>query len=550
MTIMHLGELVDANWNSYERKRFLKDDPKTKTDSFDPESFKHDGFEDRKRYLETYVPALAEAERLETELTNFTPPRLSAINNSPYQALVIRYGLLRILIRQPDFEMEKDTLLESVQNWQREIIDEFEADDFEGTDELLHLSQAAIDHGNDIDDSELHMIYRYMEFHNRAQTWKHKYYTWEDMFERLSTLDRFPKVSRSEKPEHAIDTIEKGLWSLQEQALVYEIVDEERGDVVGIPEEYTDHVADWLCYEMSDENYLTMLDTLAPFDRQSLLVEATDIFGIDKKNHGRNEKRRENIVEAGVYPSDLFKAVVSKEDLKDVVDRFGLDAHKQKKDQMIEKTIEYFEQSQRAVEPEASRVDLFMEFYDEIADGHVDEIPPQLQGLVDESDQSKKLEILFEEATAEIFREVFNLKGTELLGQQASGTVADGEIEQNGKWLLWDNKRRSGMFKLGSTTRSKIKNYIDTKNQQHDVQWFLIIAPDFAASAEENANLMEKHLDGVDIRLARATDFQELARFWQDSFDGTSKEFPLSMFNGSDVLQIETLTRALKREFS
>lgn len=547
---MQLGELVDANWNSYEQKRFLKDDPKTKTDSFDPESFKHDGFDDRETYLKTYVPALADETRLEAELTNFTPPRLGSINNSPYQALVIRYALLQTLIRQPDFEMEKEVLLETVQRWQREIIDSFDEGAFDETDELLHLSQAAVDHGNDVDDSELHMIYRYMEFHNRAQNWKHEYYTWQDVFERLATLDRFPKVSRSEKPEHALDTIEKGLWSLQEQALVYEIVDEERGDVVGIPDEYTDFVADWLCYEMSDENYLTMLETLAPFDNQSVLVEAAATFGIDKKNHGRNQKRRENIVDAGVYPSDLFDAVVTKQDLKDIVDRFGLDAHKQKEAEMIEKTIEYFEQSQRGVEPEASRVDLFLEFYDEIADGHVDEIPPQLQGLVDEPDQSKKLEILFEEATAEIFREIFNLEGTELLGQGASGTVADGEIEQDGKWLLWDNKRRTGKFKLGSNTRSKIKNYIDTKSKQHDVEWFLIIAPEFTSTAEENANLMEKHLDGVDIRLARAGDFQELARFWQESFSETNKEFPLSMFNGSDMLQIDTLTRALERDFS
>lgn len=547
---MELAELVDADWSSYERKRFLKDDSKTKIDGFDPESFKHDGFEDREKYLETYVPALANEERLHAELTNFTPPRLGAINGSPYQALVIRYGLLQTLIRQPEFEMEKEPLLECVQNWQREIIDGIEDGDFDEGDELLHLAQAAVDHGNDIDDSELHMIYRYMEFHNRAQEWKHEYYTWQDVFERLSALGRFPKVSRSEKPEHAIDTIEKGLWSLQEQALVYEVVDEELGDVVGIPDDYTEFIADWLCYEMSDENYLTMLNTLEPFDRQSLLVEAADTFEIDRKNHGRNEKRRENIAEEGVYPSDLFEAVVPKDDLKAIVDRFGLDAHKQKRDEMIEATIAYFEQSQRGIEDETSRVGLFLEFYDEIADGHVEEIPPQLQGLVDESNQSKKLEILFEEATAEIFRDVFNLDGTNLLGQQASGTVADGEIEQDGRWLLWDNKRRSGEFKLGSTTRSKIKNYIDTKNQQHDVQWFLIIAPGFTESAEENADLMEKHLDGVDIRLARATDFQELARFWQESFGDTNKEFPLSMFNGSNILEIDTLTRALEREFS
>jgi hypothetical protein len=547
---MHLHELFDADWNSYERKRFVKDDPKTKTDSFDPESFKHDGFDDRETYLESHVPALAEEERLAAELTNFTPPRLRDINTSPYQALVIRYAILQTLIRQPNFDMRKQDLLDTVQEWQVDIIDEYEEGDFDQTDQLLHLSQAAVEHDNDIDDSELNLIYQFMEFHNHAQDWKHEYYTWEDVFRRLSTVDRFPKVSRSEKPEHAIDTIEKGLWSLQEQAIVYEIVDHERGEVVGIPEDYTEFIAEWLCYEMSDDNYLTMLEALEPFDRQGLLIEVSETFGIDRKNHGRNEKRRENIVAEGVYPTDLFEVVLTKEDLKAVVDRFGLDAHKRKRDEMVEATIDYFEQSQRGVEPEANKVDLFLEFYDEIADGKVDEIPPQLQGLVDEPDQSKKLEILFEEATAELFREIFTLDGTELLGQGASGTVADGEIEQDGKWLLWDNKRRSGEFNLGSTTRSKIKNYIDTKNQQHDVHWFVIIAPEFANSASEDANLMEKNLGGIDIRLVRANDFQSLARFWKDEFGDTSTEFPLSMFNGSDLLNIDTLTRAVEREFS
>lgn len=53
---MELEELIDQEWKSYERKRFTKDVTKSKTDGFDPEQFKHDGFDDREKYLETYVP--------------------------------------------------------------------------------------------------------------------------------------------------------------------------------------------------------------------------------------------------------------------------------------------------------------------------------------------------------------------------------------------------------------------------------------------------------------------------------------------------------------
>lgn len=546
---MELQDLTEKNWNSYERKRFLKDDTKSKTETFDPESFKHDGFEDEEKYRETYVPALADEQRLNLELNDFTPPRLDSLNNSPYQALAIRYGILRTLIQQRDYNMEKSALLEEVQSWQRKIIEDYTEKDFSDNDDLLHLAKAAVNYRSDVDDSELHMVYSYFELHNRAQGQKDEYYTWLDFFKRLSAIDRFPKVSRSEKPAHALDTIEKGLWSLQEQAIVYEINSAEKKELVGIPEDYVDFIRDWLYYEMSEENFRQMLETLEPFDRQKILIDARNRFGIDSKTQGLNEKRRESIVKAGVFPSELLREVLTKDDLKQIVDKYGLNAHKQKTDEMIEATIEYFEQSQKSIDKSDPDVDLYLECFEDISDGNVQRIPPQLQEIVDKENPSRKMDILFEEATAEIFEKGFNLEGTNLLGQKASGIVADGEIEQDGKWLLWDNKRRVGKFKLGSGTQSKIKNYIDTKSNQHNVEWFLIIAPDFTERAKINANQLEKQL-GIDIRLVKSADFKRLATFWRDSYDKESQELPLSVFYGSDVLNLDVTKEALKRNFS
>lgn len=545
---MELKDLFDRKWNHREENRFLNDDTKASTDNFDPEAFKHEGFDDRETYVETFVPALADEQRLEQELNDFTPPRLKSINNSHYQALVIRYGILRTLIRQPYFQMEKSELLNSVKSWQQEIIEEFEEGDFTD-DNLLYLAKAAIDYQNDIDDSELHMVFQYFTIRNQDKEWKHEQVTWLDFFHRLSSIDRFPKVSRSEKPSHAIDTIKKGLWSLQEQALVYEIVDPEEGSLVGIPEDYVDHIRDWLYYEMSDGNYLSMLEELSVFDHQDTLIEARELFGIDTPTKGRNDKRRESIVEAGVFPSDLFDNVVEKEELKDIVDEYGLDAHKRRTQEMIEATIEYFEQSQSVVDDGEPTVELYLKCYDDIADGNVDRVPPQLQGVVEDENQSEKMDILFEQATAEIFAEIFNLDGTKLLGQTSSGTVADGEVEQDGQWLLWDNKRRSGPFKLSANTRSTIKSYIDRKNQQHEVEWFLIIAPEFSSSAEDQAIKLEMDV-GVDIRLMRAADFQRLANIWEGKFASDDRELPLSIFNGSKSLDLDIVEDTLEAQFS
>ena len=546
---MKLRDLFDKRWKKWEKQRFLNDDTKSLTENFDPESFKHDGFEDRETYIETYAPALSEQSRLSAEVNDFTPPRLKSINNSPYQALVIRYGILRMLIQQPDYSQEKSSLLEDVQAWQRKLIEDFSAEDVSEDDDILHLAKAAIDYRNDIDDSELHMIYSYFELHNRSCDRKHDYYTWLDFFKRLSSIDRFPKVSRSEKPEHALDTIEKGLWSLQEQAIVYEISDADNEDIVGIPEDYAEYVRDWLYYEMSEGNYLKMLEELEPFESQSNLVGARDTFGVDTPTEGLNQKRRESLVKAGVFPSELLAEVLDKSELKDVVDEYGLDAHKTKTDEMIHHTIEYFEQSQKVVEKGEPEVDLYLKCYEEISDGNIDRVPPQLQTVIDEDDQSAKLDILFEKATAEVCEEIFSLEGTNRLGQGASGIVADGEIEQNGKWLLWDNKRRAGEFRLDSNTQSKIKNYIDTKKQQHDVEWFLTIAPEFSETARKNAAKLEMQV-GIDVRLVRATDFKQLATFWRDEIGKDGQELPLSIFYGSGTLNLDVVKDGLETQFS
>lgn len=545
---MKLESLCEQTWKKWERDRFLKADTKTKTERFDPEDFKHDGFEDRDAYRETHVSGLADPERLTAELKTFKPPRLSAINDSPYQALVLRYGILRTLIQQPGYQMEKDRLLDAVQTWQQSLLETYRDAEFDD-DNLLYLAKAAVQYQMDIDGSELNMVKSYCEVRNREVEWKHEELTWLDFFERLASIDRFPKVSRSDKPSHAIDTIEKGLWSLQEQALVYEIAEDDRGDVVGIPEEYIEHIREWLAYEMSQDNFLTMLDTLDVFDKQSVLIAASDTFGIEKKNHGKNQKRRENIVEAGVYPSDLLREVVSKDELKEIVDQYGLDAHKRKTDDMITKTIEYFEKSQKDVDEGEPQVEIYLSAFEDIADGNVQQVPPQLQAVVDDDDPASKLDVLFEEATAEIFEEVFNLDETTRLGQQSDGMVPDGEIEQDGSWLLWDNKRREGTFRLDGTTEHKIVNYIERKQQQYSVEWFLIIAPEFADGTANRAIQLEKQV-GVDIRLVKASDFTALAQTWQESFAEADRELPLSVFYGSGEFNREASLDVLERQFS
>ena len=546
---MWLQELPEKEWNQWEKQRFMNNNTKIKTEIFDPEEFKHDGFDNLEKYVDQHVPALADEVRIRRELDNFAPPRLKSINNSSYQALVIRYGILRTLIRQPDYNMEKSNLLSSTQSWQKDLLDRFSTKTYPKSDTLLHLAKAAIDYENDINDSELHLLNSYFEIYNQSCDRKHEFHSWIDFFQRLATIERFPKVRRSDKPAHATDTIEKGLWSLQEQALVYEITIPNYGHIVGIPMDYIPTIQHWLYYEMSDSNYISMLEQISSFDNRNVLNDARKTFGIETRTGNLNRKRRESFVEAGIYPSELLKEVLQKDELKELVDRYSLNAHKQKTDEMVWAIINYFEQSQKLVEDGEPLAELYLKCYEEISDGNVDNIPPQLQDAVNESDTAEKMDVLFEKATADICEEVFGLEGTKLLGQTATGIVPDGEIEQDGKWLLWDNKRRKEVFKLGSNAQAKIKTYVDTKMQQHNVKWFLIIAPEFSEKAKENAAKLEMQL-GVEIRLVRATDFKELAEYWKSNFGSEGAELPLSVFYGSEELNLERVKRGLRSQFA
>lgn len=546
---MELRELPDKQWNSHELSRFLKDSSKQDVAGFDSSTFRHEGFDDRERYVEEFVPKLRDPARLDAELNEFQPPRMRNMNGSPYQALAIRYAILRTLIKQRDYNLELGDLLSEVQDWQLNIIEEYDEDSFAEDDDLLHLAQAALDYGPDIDDSELHLLHSYFELHNQAQNRLHNYYTWLDLFRRLAAIGRFPKVSSGDSPEHAQDTIKQAVWSLQEQAILYEVKGSDNEDLVGIPSDYVDFIKDWLHYEMSFVNKISMMESIDALDHQGRLIGIAETFGAEKAV--TNDQRRQNIAKVGIYPSELLSEALTIDELRDVIDEFGLDADKRRKEDMIEKVIDYFEYSRRwddTEEPETS-VEVYLSSYENIADGTVERIPPQLHQAIDEDDPEDKLEILFERATATIFEDAFNVENTNLLGQQAGGNVADGEVEQDGQWLLWDNKRRSGPFKLDSTTRAKIKDYIDTKSQQHDVEWFLVIAPEFADSADNDALKIEKQT-GVNVRLLTANDLRSLAEFWDDRFASDGRGLPLSIFYGTGEFDLEPAKESLEEQFA
>ena len=77
----------------------------------------------------------------------------------------------------------------------------------------------------------------------------------------------------------------------------------------------------------------------------------------------------------------------------------------------------------------------------------------------------------------------------------------------------------------------------------------MIIAPDFTKAAAKRANQLEVQL-GVDIRLVHASTFKRLARHWQETYVEREDPLPLSVFYGSNTLDLGTTTAALETMFS
>ena len=90
-----------------------------------------------------------------------------------------------------------------------------------------------------------------------------------------------------------------------------------------------------------------------------------------------------------------------------------------------------------------------------------------------------------------------------------------------------------------------MKSYIDTKDNQHAVEWFLIIAPDFIEHAAANATQLEIQVE-KDIRPVRAAGLRTLAKLWQKNYPTADHELPLLVLYGSGIFDVDAAADLLE----
>lgn len=67
---------------------------------------------------------------------------------------------------------------------------------------------------------------------------------------------------------------------------------------------------------------------------------------------------------------------------------------------------------------------------------------------------------------------------------------------------------------------------------------------------EDDAEMLEKRVGGVDVRLVSAEDFRRLAEYWIDAVGDRSAELPLPIFHGAGELNLETAYQMIDQEFA
>lgn len=536
---MDAQQLSQTEWNKSDLKKFLESvNAKWRVDEQGEEALIEKKCEKK----------LFDEDRVEEELQRFEPAH-NEFSNNPFQYFVLKYGIFRCLFGEDDYRTSMSDLQGKVRDWEKSFDNEEEVEERSKKHPIRVLAKSATDYEKELSKDELNLIRKYIEYHNKNCEFKSYEYHWEDLFQELSNMGKFPKVPPQAKGEHSREDIKHAIYGLRNQGLVY-IVKPEDSKIVGVPDETRRTVRHWMNISLEEERFKSLLSELSE-----------DLLGIDRFREVQKEifgettgkgfnKKIDSIIEQGIHPEDFFKLALDKEKAKEIIREYNMkevmDIHLgAKKEDLISSILRFFEEDQQDEGKE--KWELYLDSYYAISTFNVDQVSrPLLKDL--EGNKQKVLEEGFETATGAIFRNVFGYDEVQDQGQKLGGaTKADGKIELDNGVILWDNKgKKNGkQYKMKTGDRRAFEDYI---GGYKSVPSFLIIAPDF----HDNTLKEVKKLDqkgGIDTEfcLIKSKDFQRLGEFLLANKD-PDKEVPSSIFENTGVMDFEITKEVLSEE--
>jgi hypothetical protein len=536
---MDAEKLSSIEWNKSDLKKFAESIGK-----------KHEVEEAGNDVINRHQEKFFDSVRVKGELTDLEPKHSQL--SKPYEYLVLKYGILLCLIKKTDLKTPFSDVQQEVIEWEKSISKKAESKEEVQSRPLRILSMSAAEYKNKITDEELNLIQRYIRHHNETSDTQTDKHNLQDFFLELAGEGKFPKVPKQAKEEHNRQDIKNAIYGLRNQGLVY-IVKPEDTKIVGIPKEAEKTVREWLNIAMQEGNFRSMLTELADED----WISYDEIGDVQEKfldgREGRSyEDKIDTLVEHDIHPADVLQETLDKEEAKNIIREYNLKEImrekinlRKSKEVLIDHIIRFFE----VTGDDEGRDDweLFLDSFYGISTFDPDRISGRLLKRIDFDQGTKKaLESLFEEATASLFKNVFEYDDVKLAGQsKGNSEVADGEIKIDGGWCLWDNKGKTDgePYKITSDERRAFESYISSKRDP--VRIFVIIAPDFDERTLKELNKVNKKPEyDAEFCLIKSDDFQRLTSFIKEQDE--SFRVPVDVFDNTEVLNVDDAIELLE----
>lgn len=524
----------DCEWDGRARNRFTNRKGKLDDKRFWEDLSTH--FKERgPEALLEYEHEILRPERIKQEACRLiTPQNQKTLKH--YEYFFIKYALILSLLEAEDFRLPKNDLVKKVQDWETDIRDQGRGGNYEAGDMLFVVARAAAKYNNDILPAEMNLTRCIMETHNeQVPPYRTKQYGWMHFCRRLAASGNFPKIGGG---QHSAKEVRYAIYRLEDQALVYET----KKHHIGLFDETVSVLSDWAHFELSADDYEKMLDILSGmWIGQGELITAQEKLLGRRKGNSNKEKQRD-LIDNDVFPSDLLRISLDKDQLKDIADTFGIPVDARRKPKVLAQSIvQYFRGWGRPTPGEEGQkqAELYLSSYLGLAQRQQDDVDP---GIVKElvsrkSDNGKTKDMLqkeFEKATAKILTHFFHLDDVKWLG---GGNEPDGIIGLSDLCIIWDNKARQDERGLRWTTdlKRQVEDYIRSQ-QSPTCRICLIIAPQFRPGVEDRVAKLSQELGpDVDIALVTAERLKAEAENWEYTDPEESAQQFLALFANTQV---------------
>lgn len=440
-----------------------------------------------------------------------------------FDSKALAYFLLETLLGADQCQLEEQTIIANVIDYEKRIIEEannpdvFKYKNAYSVNTYKTVLEVALE-DDVISEDEKHLL-------SRLRT--HVGLSLNDHHLIQASLNKFPK---SGNVLHTEKEIKNGLVDLQRRGVVFYCNQCSGSSVYIIPEEVVSGVKLVVGIELSKDAYGLLLNKLT-VEALRQILEANSL-----PISGKKDERIQRIQMADVQPSSALNAL-SNEELYELCKKLPGVNVSGSKAMRIENIIRHFDNLRVVVCDEAADSrEIYYEYYVELATRDRENL---LSNKVINKD--KDMDLAFEEGTRFLFEKKLGLTLELMNGSEHADGIL--RFPKSKELFMWDTKSKETVYDFPNEHFNQFRRYIH--NSAERVNCFMVIAPEISEKADENAyRLKTASGTDTDLSLISAADLKWVAENWQTY--ATNDKFSLDVFNFTGVLDRGSLKKRMK----